>query len=121
MTQQWYSWAFVLEKWKFTFMRKPVHTIVHKRFTLKKSRTGNKQNVATQARETVVHAYHGAVLHSREGQTKDTAAGADLRGIMLNGKQQPIRKAHTECESVYIISSKRQNCRGREQVSGCQG
>lgn len=69
----------------------------------------------------MVHAYRGTALHSRKGQTKGTAAWADLRGIMLKAEKRPVRKAHTECESVYIICSKQQNCRGGLERVGGEG
>ena len=40
------------------------------------------------ARQIVVRAYRGTVLHSREEPAKDTAAWLDLKGIMLRGKKE---------------------------------
>ena len=36
-------------------------------------------------------------------------------------EKRPVRKAHTECESVYIICSKQQNCRGGLERVGGEG
>lgn len=72
------------------------------------------------ARETAVHAYRGRALHSRKGQTRVQQLG-QISGALCRMESSSQLGKLTECESVYTISSKRQNCRGREQVSGCQG
>lgn len=49
--------------------------------------TTNMLRHRSMARQIVVRAYHGTVLHGREEPAKDTAAWLDLKGMMLKGKK----------------------------------
>ena len=39
------------------------------------------------------------------------------QGHYAEWKKKPIRKSHIQYDSIYIMSSKWQNCRDREQVA----
>ena len=65
-------------------------------------------------KQAMVYPYHGVLLNIKKEQMIHETAWVDLKGIILNEKEDHLQMSH---DFICITFSKRQNYRGRKLIT----
>ena len=101
MSQQLYSWAFILEKWKCVFPQNSVYTNIHNSF-IHISKTAQMSFSWWMDKQAVVHPHCGILLGNKKEDTTDACNNLD-ESPEYYVELKKISKHYILCDSIYIM------------------
>ena len=121
MTQQLQSWVFIPEKWKLTFMQKPIHRYFYCHLIRNSPKLERTQMsfLGCIVKQTVRWPHHGGLLNNQKEQTIDTHDNLDESPENYVEWKKVIPIGNRLYDSIYITFLKWQNYRNGGHYS-CQ-